>query len=92
MFDYVWHVDLQGDEELVLEAGGSVEAPCEGRDAVGEEVFDSVLGGEDVEEALFVGVEFFLGFALDDVARGGQAVLDGVLGGFGFAFGGSGAG
>ena len=79
-------------EELAFYAGGSFESPCKASEAICEEFFDEGFGGELVEEALFAGVELFLGFAFDDVGGGGQAVGGGVLGGFGFAFGGFGAG
>ena len=47
-------------EELAFYSVGSFESPCEGDCAVCEEVFDGVLGVEDVEEALFVGVVILL--------------------------------
>ena len=72
-------VEKHAVDELVLDALGTFESPCEGDDAVCEEVFDSVSGIEAFQEAVFVGVEFFLSFAFDDVMASGQAVGGGVL-------------
>jgi len=72
-------VEKHAVDELVLDALGTFESPCEGDDAVCEEVFDSVSGIEGVEETVFVGVEFFLAFSFDDVRASCQAVGGGVL-------------
>jgi len=75
-----------------VEAGGSVELPGEGYDAVGEDGLEWGLGGEFFEELLAVEVEFGWVFAGDEGALGGEAVLEGVLGYRGLAFLGFGAG
>ena len=70
VFPPVLLVCSESVEELTLYAAGAGESPCEADDAFGEEIFDGVLGVEDVEEALFVGVELLLGLAFDDVVGG----------------------
>jgi len=78
-FEVVLVVRDELGAELVLHAGSAFESPCKGGSAVGEELFDAVLGGEVADHSLPVGVKFFLRLAFYDVGGGGQAVLEGVL-------------
>ena len=83
---------VEGVEGLVLEAFGALESPGESYGAVGEGGLDGAFGGEFGEHLVAVEFEFALIFADNDGLAGAQAVLEGVLGDGGLAFGGAGAG
>jgi hypothetical protein len=70
----------------------AAEAPVEGDDAVGLGEFEEVFGAEGFQEAIAVGDEAGLGFGLLEEEGGVDGVGGGVLGAFGLAFWGFGAG
>jgi hypothetical protein len=79
-----------------LEAVGAAQTPVAGGQTLDEELLEGALGlqvfGEGNEEVVVVVVGFVRVLGGQDDLVGEQAVLDGVLGGAGFAFGGPGAG
>jgi len=79
---------LQANFDLL----GSQDTPSVGGELGDEEGLVGGLRGEVVEEALFEGFEFGGVFEREDGEFGGEAMLDGVQTGVGFAGGGAGAG
>jgi hypothetical protein len=85
-------VGVEVVEGLVLEALGAEETPGEGDGAVGEHCLHVTFGIQFGEHLVAVGLEFARVLALNDGLLGEEAVLDGVMGDDGLAFGGAGAG
>ena len=82
-----------GGEEARLEAGGAEERLLSEGDALDGEEFLRVDGLVNVDEVGFEVCDFIEIFEMDDgKSGGGEAVLAGVLGGTGLAFGSAGTG
>lgn len=78
--------------EMVFGFLETAKPPVEGDDAIGLGEFEEVFGAEGFEEAVAEGDEDGFGLGLLEEEGGIDAVGGGVLGAFGFAFWGFGAG
>ena len=78
-------------EHAGFDRADAAEAPAGDGEGLNELGFDGVGGVIAVEVGVEEGLEVLFGFGGEGREVGGESVAEGVLGGFGFAFGGFGA-
>ena len=84
MLDFVF-------EHAGFDDADAAEAPADGGEGLDELGFDGVGGVVAIEVGVEEDLEVVVGFGGKGGVGGGESVAEGVLGGFGSAFGGDGA-